>query len=748
MSRRFLFFALSLLVALSRSAAADTADPVSVGPMPDWADRIPLPDDDDNAPTQLPVGTRYLLIDHQVHHGDPGVEAFAHVAKKIVSHQGVQEGAELSFDVDPSYQQLILHTIQIHRGTNILNRLDRSNMKVLQRERDLERQIYDGALSVVQFLEDVRVGDVIEYSYTLRGTNPVFDDHYVDAIATQWQVPVGRNRVRVLWPSNRTLQIKPHGSTLTPSIRKVGDQTEYVWDEMHVPAIVSEGDLPTWYQPFAWLQLSEFTDWGDVARWSNHLNRRPATLSTELQEKVNEWRAQSSDKEDQVLAALEFVEDDIRYLGIELGASSHAPADPNVVAQRRFGDCKDKTLLLCSLLDALGIESHPALVSTWAQQTVEDWLPSPLCFNHTIAQVSVGGKTYWIDPTRSHQRGRLRDFYVPEYGAALVVRDDTEKLSKVTGSLLAEPIVEVYEHYDARSLTNPVTLRIETVRHGLEAEQMRFYYTQVTQDQLDKELSNYHARWFPQLILQGHVQIHDDTAHNILKTVQDYQVPGFWLLSDDKRKWTQDVAPWSIVSKVQKPRTIHRTMPLAVNYPANVIHTIEVALPNAWNVLPTNIVVASKFMEFSFRRTYANCVLRLTYQFDTLSDSVPAEQTAEYLQALDRMDHVLNTHIFTPVLGLETSGFRGGGLNWQLILTSTLFTLLMVGGAVWLYRYRSSTPPPSTDGIDPNLRGIAGWLILPGNRCGSESICYRIPVFQASLHVPDGPLDGAHVPSQ
>jgi hypothetical protein len=695
--------------------SADTPDAVTVGPAPLWIDRISVPADDAATP-QLNEGVRFLLIDYQLAHEPVDVEMFSHVAKKIVSQEGVQQGAELAFEVVPPYQQLILHSLQIHRGTNVLDRLSRDNIKVIQRERDLARRIYDGTLSAIVFLEDVRAGDVIEYSWTVRGANPVFGDRYVGALLTQWPFPIGRRRVRIWWPSKRPLHVKPYGATGAPAVDRLSDHVQYLWDQTNTPAVNLEGDLPTWYQPFGWLQLSEFDSWNEVARWATQLNTRTDPLSPALQQKVTEWRGQSSDKERQLLAALQFVQDDVRYLGIELGASSHAPADPNLVADRRFGDCKDKALLLCSLLHALGIEAHPALVNSSMGSTIDDWLPSPLCFDHTIVQVTLDGASYWIDPTRSHQRGRLSELYVPDYRWALVVKKDTAILSHVGSPTLAAPIMQVYEHYDARSFTNPASLHIVTTRYGSEAEQMRYYCAQTTQEQLDKNLANYHAQWFPQLSLQGHVQVSDDTDHNVLKTTQDYLVPGYWSLTDDKRLWVRDLSPWSVLAHLRKPGTIQRTMPLGIEYPVHVVHTTEVMLPSNCNVKSTNIVAATKSMRLNYTRKYTGRVLQLRYEYDALTDSVPVEDMADYLKTLGQMDHLLSMHLSMPVNATASSGAESalsGGLNWQLALITVLFISLLAGAAVWVYRYQPSAPPlPPGDG-EAGLHGIGGWLIFP-----------------------------------
>ena len=49
----------------------------------------------------------------------------------------------------------------------------------------------------------------------------------------------------------------------------------------------------------------------------------------------------------------------MRYLGFELGTGAYAARPPDEVYARRFGDCKDKSLLLATMLRELGVEVVP-----------------------------------------------------------------------------------------------------------------------------------------------------------------------------------------------------------------------------------------------------------------------------------------------------------------------------------------------------------------------------------------------------
>src|SRR4051812_19205790 len=111
-------------------------------------------------------------------------------AYQILSDIGVENNSEISISYDPSYSKLIIHSIQIIRGKEVINKLDLSKIKTIQQEKELARHSYDGSLSAILFLEDVRKGDIIDYSYTIDGFNPIFKGKYSQIFETGFAVPI------------------------------------------------------------------------------------------------------------------------------------------------------------------------------------------------------------------------------------------------------------------------------------------------------------------------------------------------------------------------------------------------------------------------------------------------------------------------------------------------------------------------------------------------------------------------------
>ncbi|HSY40365.1 MAG TPA: DUF3857 domain-containing protein, partial [Polyangia bacterium] len=89
---------------------------------------------------------------------------------------------------------------------------------------------------------------------------------------------------------------------------------------------------------------------------------------------------------------------DVKYTGIEFGEASIVPRTPAEVLERRYGDCKDKALLLVALLRAAGIPAQVALLDAGFGPDVDPDVPGFGSFDHAIVYVP-GGRPLWIDAT-------------------------------------------------------------------------------------------------------------------------------------------------------------------------------------------------------------------------------------------------------------------------------------------------------------------------------------------------------------
>ena len=88
------------------------------------------------------------------------------------------------------------------------------------------------------------------------------------------------------------------------------------------------------------------------------------------------------------LGPARFVQHDIRYVAIELGIGGWQPHSAPDVFTHHYGDCKDKTTLMSSMLHELGIDSYYVSINTERGSVTPD-VPAHLAFNHVIIAIKL-----------------------------------------------------------------------------------------------------------------------------------------------------------------------------------------------------------------------------------------------------------------------------------------------------------------------------------------------------------------------
>ena len=595
---------------------------------------------------QLPPGEdqRILLLERQINAAEN--EQFTHVVRQMLTPAGVQNGATISVDYDPTYQTLAFHWLRLWRGNAHLESLDPDKIRLIQPERDLEQSALNGQKTAVSLLDDVRVGDAIDCAYSLRGVNPVFGGRFTAAVPVQLSQPADRLITRLLWPVQKHLGLKDFNCSGQPVVGRTKELTIYTWDQAMVPALRAEDSPPTWYDPAPWVQLSEYQSWAEVSQWAAALFQTTAPLSPGLRQKIAEWQRLGG-PEEQVLAALRFVQDEVRYFGIEIGTSSHRPADPSVVFSRRYGDCKDKALLFVTLLRALGLEAYPVLVNTECCGAVDQRLPSATVFDHVITEVLCGGAIWWLDPTATSQRGPLAAHWLPVYGCGLVVAPNTTGLTTIPATT-GLPLTTTREFFQLRRWAEPASLRVVTVSEGRDAESARAYFASTPRDDVAKSWLKFYQALYPGARTASALVMTDDEQRNVVETTEYYTIDHWWQHGAKNEKYRCEFSPTSIARLLIKPADTDRQTPFGVRFPEHqMVHT-EVILPDAWPVESfTKTVVDPAFF---FRRNL-NCAgarIEMDCEYRSLTDAVPAGGLTDYRQHVEQaakaLDYELNWH--------------------------------------------------------------------------------------------------------
>ena len=688
----------ALAIAGLLGAAAAAAADYRLGPAPAWV--RPVPFDSAAHPradaANVAFGARYDLIDDQVRLAANSRARFHHVVSEAITDKGIDDLSHREIEVDPSWESVVISQLDVIRDGKRVSRLRDMQVKVLQRERDLESRIYDGRKMIALDLPDIRVGDIVEFAYTRSGLNPVFQGHHAGDFDMQWQVPVAHLHRRLSSAAGLGLHVAQLTGAAAPQLVQADGFDERTWDAHDVPGRRVEASVPGNYNPYPWIEWSDFGSWSDVARWAERLYQAPARLSPALQAAVDDIARQSPDAGARVVAVLRLVQQQVRYLGVEIGAGTHAPSAPDVVYARRWGDCKEKALLMVTMLRALGIEASPALVNTERRDDIDRDLPNAGSFDHAIARVRVAGTDYWLDPTRAPQQGTLATVSQPDYARALVLNGRSTALTTMRANTAAAHAREVRIDVDSRAgFDQPVTLDVRTTYRGFSADMMRDQLGDGDRADLQRRYLNFYAGSYAGIRVAAPFDVQDDTRANTVVVTEHYAVKDFWPEDGKGARQAALHAP-EIGNELRAPDEPIRTMPLSLHGPQSVREQIRVQLPQAWPDRSLDRTIDNGAFSLSKSVRIRNRVLTADYDLEITKDQVDAPAVARLATDIGKAQALLGDSLSTAHEGTVSWGAAaalGGGA-----------LALLAGGIAWSRRRRPAHgPAPADAALAPDL---------------------------------------------
>ncbi len=587
-------------------------------------------------------------------------ESYFHFVYLIASAGAVSDGASVSMSFDPAYQSVTLHAAKRWRPGTALSQ-ENADFKKIQREQSLEESTYGGEQTWLAFLKDVQVGDTIEVAYTVRGFNPIFQGRYCDTFRLQGTSPVQRSSLRVLHDAARTPVFKTFNTTELGRETTNGSAAEFSITLADVPALEYEPSLAVGFQPGVRIDISEFASWAEVASWGTGLFAAPADDAVLAKTRLVIAGAPAAGGAASgataaggaALALLRYVQDDIRYLGIETGVNSHQPRAPGEVLANRFGDCKDKVALFCSMARASGFEAWPVLVHTWRQGLVADDIPSPLAFNHVIAALAWNGGVLYLDPTRSMQGGTLEESALGDFGWGLVLRPGTGALQQLPAPRASS--IRRTDLFHVKDLGGGADLDVTYQYTGESADNFRAWLAEQDPAALRKAYTEEFHDQYGEVSLTRDPAASDDRAADSLWITVGFRVAK--LLTTEGKRVQFEIYPSQINDRLRDPQTVtRRTQPMYFEHPLTIVQDQVLETPLEWGLKPSNENVEDPSFLVTSAVTSSGTTVSVHSVFTSLRDRVNPADWERYLADLKKARQTIGWTVWTEPKGLAGSG--------------------------------------------------------------------------------------------
>ncbi|HYI41501.1 MAG TPA: DUF3857 domain-containing protein [Allosphingosinicella sp.] len=453
------------------AAAPVAAEPTPAsGPAPAWVVAPAIPPLDEaagDAPFQ------FLMNSAQERILADGVEQYIEYAAVPLTTGGLHALGNVTLPWNAERTDLTLHKIAIRRGGATIDLLKSAETLVLRRENNLEKAMLDGTWTVVIPAWGLQVGDILNVAFTYKTKPSTLGLKPEELQDLDTSVPIAWMERRFLVADDVKLDWKLSSRIGPPQIVRRAGMTEHRFVATKVQPFSNPSFAPSRFT-LPLIQVTGYDDWASVANLLRPLfdkARRPSPASPLLRE-ADRIAAATSDPADRMVAALRLAQEQVRYVALLLGDGAYVPMSADDTWHRKFGDCKGKTSLLLALLDRLGIEADPMLVSNQHDDRLKEQLPSLQLFDHVLVRARIGSKTYYLDAVGYGQR-TLDELAITPFSHGLALRDGAALEALVQGELTA-PTREFSLVWDgSKGLQGEVPFKATLTLRGTAAAAMR-----------------------------------------------------------------------------------------------------------------------------------------------------------------------------------------------------------------------------------------------------------------------------------
>ncbi len=248
----------------------------------------------------------------------------------------------------------------------------------------------------------------IEYevvkNYKFMMFYPEWDPQNVENLA------VMKSDFTVVLPQDMDLRFKEINLKDGVSTNTEGEFKKYHWSAKNLSAFDGDKVGTLWHEltPRVLTGPNKFTfggysgdmsSWKSYGKWLQKLNKELGEVPPETAAEIKALVADAPNKKEVVRRVYKYLQNNTRYVSIQLGIGGWQPFSPEVVNETGYGDCKALTFYTQSMLKSVGIESLYTLVNagTPIKKVYTDFPSSQ--FNHAFLCVPMGQDTIWLECT-------------------------------------------------------------------------------------------------------------------------------------------------------------------------------------------------------------------------------------------------------------------------------------------------------------------------------------------------------------
>ena len=332
----------------------------------------------------------------------------------------------------------------------------------------------------------------VEYEVTFKYYGTMFLPRWMPQEGQQY-FTVQQSKITFTCPADYQLRYKAFSYDGEPLVVTDKSRKTYTWEVKGLSAVVWEYAHPRWNEvsPELYLGPEQFEiegyrgnmqTWQDFGKFVYALKQGKDKLPEDIRLKVHQLTDGLTDARQKVVNLYEYLQQNTRYISVQLGIGGWQPFDASYVASKKYGDCKALSNYMYALLKEAGIKSYYTLIHAGENQKylVTDFPAQQ--FNHVIVCVPLASDSIWLECTsQSLPAGYLSGFTADRY--ALLI-------DEAGGTLVKTPKYNFQENLQRRQISATVNAEgnleaiIHTIYRAMQQDDLEYLVAELSKDKI------------------------------------------------------------------------------------------------------------------------------------------------------------------------------------------------------------------------------------------------------------------------
>jgi len=337
------------------------------------------------------------------------------------------------------------------------------------------------------------------------------------------------------------------------------------------------------------------SDWNDLGAWiDNKLLKNQDELPESTKSTIKDLVKGVDDQLEKAKIVYQFVQDNTRYISVQIGIGGWRPISAIEVDKVKYGDCKGLSNYTKALMNYVGVEANYVVVHAGNAKLDFDEDFSVLQGNHAILAIPYKGEYYWIDCTSQvNPFGFIGDF--TDDRNVLVVKPNGGEIVKTTAYLNDQNKQNTTASYTVSS-DGSINANVKITTTGVQYDH-RFHLNKDIDEDIEKHYKNY---WSNINNLNINSFAFDNNKEEVIfEEVLDVDAKAYASLSQDRMIFVLNA--FNRTDFVPK-RYRERKRSFVIQRGYLDIDSYKISIPEGYSVesLPDSQTITSEFGEYTF----------------------------------------------------------------------------------------------------------------------------------------------------